>query len=148
MPFHDFARLSDLRLVAIRQAQNKLVHTRRFCGGEDRAGVGLGLEPANVLRHGSLEQLHVLRQITDVLPKQLGRPLIERGAIETNLASRRPPYPHDQPCQRGLARRARTDDAKGIAGLEREAHVMEHDTAIFRWHRGNILHRQVAFRFR
>ena len=40
------------------------------------------LEAADVLRHGAVEQLHVLRKVADVPAEFIGVPLIEARTIE------------------------------------------------------------------
>ena len=56
-----------------------------------RSGVGVFLEARDVLRDGAGEQFDVLRQIADVPAERVGRPLVERRAVEADLAARRPP---------------------------------------------------------
>ena len=88
--------------------------------------VGLGIEAADVLRDGAGEQLDVLRQVADMAAEHVGRPLVERGAVEPHLAADRLPDADQRADQRRLAGAARADDAEAVAGLEREGDVL-HD---------------------
>ena len=83
-----------------------------FGRGNDRIGIGLRLEPANVFGNRAIEQLDVLRQIADMPAKVLRRPLVERCAVKPHLAPDRLPNADNKPRQRGLARGTWTDDTE------------------------------------
>src|SRR5215207_5647339 len=121
--------LPDLGVVAVRETQNKVVHVGGLRRLEDRLGVGLRLEAGDVLGHGAGEQLHVLRQIADVLAERFRIPLLEGGAVEAYLAAHRRPDADEEPGERRLARGARPNDAEPVAGLERKGDVL-HDEAL------------------
>ena len=109
-------------------------------------GVGVGIEAADILGDGTGEQLDILRQIADMAAEHVGRPLVERRAIEPHLAAHRLPDADQRPHQRRLARAARPDDAEAVAGLERERHVLHDDLLIARRHDADALDRQAARR--
>ena len=70
---------------------------RPLCRRDDRVRIGLRLEARDVLRDRAVEQLDVLRQIADVPAERLGRPLIERRAVEADAAAHRPAKPRPGP---------------------------------------------------
>jgi hypothetical protein len=115
---------TEPRVVALRQAQDHVVGVRPARGGDDLFGVGL-VQAGDVFRHRPGEQLHVLRQIADVAPQPLARPLPEFRAVQANLAAARPPAPGDQARQGGFSATARSDDAERLARFERERHPLQ-----------------------
>ncbi len=123
------ARLADLRLVAVRQAQDEIVDVGGLGGGQDRLRIGPGIEAADVLGDRAREQLHILREVADVRSKILRIPLLEGGTVEADLAPHRRPDADEHAGERGLARCARTDHAEAVAGFEREGDVL-HDEAL------------------
>ena len=76
------------------------------------------------------EQFDVLRQIADVTAEHVGRPLVERGAVEPDLAAHRLPDADQGADQRRLAGGAWSDDAEPVAAFEREGDVLD-DHALF-----------------
>ena len=50
-------------------------------------GIRVHLEARDVLRHGAGEQLHVLRQVTHMSAEILRQPLLDRCAVEADLAA-------------------------------------------------------------
>ena len=109
-------------------------------------GRRLGIEPADVLRDRAREQFDILRQIADMAAEHVGRPLIERRAVEPHLAADRLPDADQRAHQRRLARSARPDHAEAVAGLERESDVLDDDPLIARRHDADALDRQPARR--
>ena len=71
------------------------------------------------------EERHVLRQIADVLAERVALPARDVGAVEPHASRLRLPQAEHQPQQRGLARRARPDEAEALAGLEREGDPLD-----------------------
>ena len=110
---------ADLGVVALRQAQDELVHVRALRGADHLGGVGLA-EARDVLGHRAAEELDVLRQVADVRSEPLARPGRDVGAVQAHHAGSRLPDADDQARERRLARRARTDQRERLAGLERE----------------------------
>ena len=119
------AALADLGLVAVRQLQDHVVHAGGAGGGDDLLGSGPHREAGDVLRHRAGEQLDVLRQVADVAAERLRRPLVERRAVEPDLAAHRLPDADQGAGERGLARGARADDAEAAAGDELEGDVVD-----------------------
>ena len=113
-----------------------------FAACDDRLGVGLGLEAGDILSDGAGEQLHVLRQIADMLAERFRIPLLEGGAVEAYLAAHRRPDADEQPGERRLARGARPDDAEPVAGLEREGDVLHDEALDARRRRAHALDRE------
>jgi hypothetical protein len=74
----------------------------------------LGIEAADVLRDGAAEQFDVLRQIADMAAEHVGRPLVERGAVEPHLAAHRLPDADQRADQRRFAGAARADHAEPL----------------------------------
>ena len=72
-------------------------------------------------RDGAVEQFDVLRQIADVLPERFGRPLIERRAVEPDVAARRAATRRPARAPAKIFPTARPDDAEPAAGLQRES---------------------------
>ena len=93
-------------------------------------GVGLSLEPADILGDGAVEQLDVLRQIADMPAERLRRPLVERRAVQPHLAADGCHTPTISRASEDLARGTRTDDAEAIAALEREGDVLHDDASV------------------
>ena len=109
------AALADLRLVAVRQPQDHVVHAGGLGRRDDGLRVGVRLEAGDVLRHRAGEQLDVLRQVADVpaerLAATIGRARRRRAGPCRAPASRRRPAAG----QRRFAGRARADDAEPVS---------------------------------
>ena len=127
------AALADLGLVAVRQAQDQLVHAGRLAAAMTSSAGRVRIEARDVLGDRAGEQLDVLRQVADVLARGLGDP--------TGRAPRR----RGEPCRAPAARRrpaARTSDdlpealgpmtPSACAGLEREADVLHDELLLAR----------------
>ncbi len=74
-------------------------------------------EAGNVIRHSASEQLHILRQVANMLAEILRVPMVQFGAIEADRAIGLGPDPGQHPDKARFARRAGTDDAKRLARL-------------------------------
>ncbi len=92
--------LPDLRVIAFRKPDDHIVHVRGLGGRDHRIGGGIRLVARDVLRHRPGEQLHVLRQVADMLSELARRPLVHGGAVDANLAAHRHPYADDEPRER------------------------------------------------
>ena len=117
------AALAHLGFIAVGQAKDHLVHAGRLGRRDHLLGVGFRLEAGDVLGDRAGEQLHVLRQVADMLAEGLGRPLVERGAVDPDLARHRAPDAHQGTGERGLARGAGADDAQALARLQGECNI-------------------------
>src|ERR1700676_2528859 len=84
------------------------------------------------------------RQISDMAAEHVGRPLIERRAIEPYLSAHRLPYTDQHAHQRRLARCAWADDAQSVSGPKSERHILNDDLLISRRHDADTLDRQAA----
>ena len=120
------ATLAHLGLIAVRQAEDQLVDTGGLRRRDHLRRVRLRLQPGDVLRDRAGEQLHVLRQVADMLAQRLGRPLVERRPIDPDLAGDGPPDADEGPGQRRLARGAGADDPQPLAGLQGERDITGH----------------------
>ena len=120
------ALLADLGVIPLAHLDDHLMHTGFLGGGDDGLRLGLGIEATDVLRHRAREQFDILRQVTDMAAEHVRGPLVERGAVETNLAAGRDPDADQRADQRRLAGTARPNDADAAAGLEHESNVL-HD---------------------
>ena len=89
-------------------------------GAQHGVGVRRNAHPGDVLGDRSVEQLHRLREKTDMPAETLWIPLVERSAIEPHAALGGPPYAHEGTHQRGLAGAARACNAERLAGFEAE----------------------------
>jgi hypothetical protein len=76
------------RLVAVGQAQDHLVHVGGLRRGDDGGAIRRRLEAGDVVGDGAVEQRHLLRQVAHVAAELLGRPALERGAVEPHRAAR------------------------------------------------------------
>ena len=117
------ALLADLGVVAVAHLDDHVVHAGFLGGGDDLVGFGVGIEAADVLRHGACEQLDVLRQVADELAEHVGRPLVQRRAVDADLAAERLPDADQRADQRRLAGAGGSDHAEAVAGLQRKGHV-------------------------
>ena len=96
--------------------------TSASCAARTHSLVGAArLEPGDVVGDRAVEQVDVLRQIADRRAAVLGRILVERSAVERDLAARQRPDAGDRPRQRGLARSGRPDDAEPVARFNGKA---------------------------
>ena len=88
-----YAVLAHLRVVAAAHLDDHLVAAGfpRRCN--DIFGDSVRIEAGNILGDRAGEQLDVLRQIADMAAEHFGRPLIERGGIDPDLAAYRLPDP-------------------------------------------------------
>ena len=114
---------ADRRSVALGHADDQVMDARGLGGGDDRLRGRMWRKPRNVLRDRSGQQLDVLRQVADMLPERLGRPLIVGRAVEADPAARRLPHADQHAREARLARPARADDAEPVAGVEHEIDV-------------------------
>ena len=87
------AALANLRFISIRQADDQFVHARSGRSAYHRVGIHWNSETCDVLRHGAGKQFDVLWEVSDAGAETVGRPLIERGTIETDAAAKRLPHP-------------------------------------------------------
>ena len=112
------ALFADWRLVAVRQLTIRSCTPAVLAAADHGLGVWLRLETRDVLRHGAGQQFDVLRQIADMPAERIRRPLVERRAVEADVAAHRLPDADQQPRERGFSRAARPDDAEAVAGFE------------------------------
>ena len=56
--------------------------------GNHRRIVGVSLQPRDILGERPVEKLHLLRQVADQGTADLGRELLERGAVQPDIAPR------------------------------------------------------------
>ena len=87
------AALADLRLVSFGQTEDQLVDPGGLGRGNDRLRIRLGLKPRDILRHGTGEQFHVLRQVADMRAQCFRRPLIERRTVDADPCREQPARP-------------------------------------------------------
>src|SRR4030095_9456577 len=92
---------------------------------EDLLLTAAWIEAGDVLSNGSIEQLNVLRQVSDVLAKLVSIPLVQRSAIETDLTTLERPYTHQRARQGRLARRTWPDDPPGLPRCQRKIQTLE-----------------------
>ena len=114
----------DPGVVSLRQSLDQVVTARPLRHRDDHRIV-LRAEARDVLRHRAVEQLDVLRQVTDVLPERLRVPVPKIRAVDPHRAVGDGPDARDGPDQGRFARRARTDHPHDAAGLQPEAHAMQ-----------------------
>ena len=118
----DRARLTDLGGVALRQALDQFVDARHLRRPDDVVKdrrVQLR-EAADVLGHGTGEELDVLRQVADVVAPVLRRPLGDAHAVEQYAAAGRSPSTGQHAGQARLPGRARADQRHCLARPELE----------------------------
>jgi hypothetical protein len=123
-------------VIALGQVDDEIVNAGRLGGRNDGIGVRRILEAADILRHRTVEQFDILRHVADMPAERFGGPLIERRAIEPDVAAHRPPDSDQHARQRRLARCGRSDNAQSLAGSEREVDVLtDHFLHAWRRHR-------------
>ena len=83
--------------------------------------------PADVVLDRAGEELHVLRQVADVLAELPGVPVPEVHEVEPHAAGGGQDRAHEHLAERGLARARVADDGQRLAGVEREGHAVQHD---------------------
>jgi len=88
----------------------------------DRRLIGFRLKAGDILRNRAIEKLHPLGQIADMAPEHFGIILIERRAIEADLAARRAPEAGDRIGKGRFARPRGPDHAKRLPRLQAKAH--------------------------
>ena len=109
----------DPKVVAAREPQDHLVRAGAL-GGVDHVLVpGGGREAGDVLRHGAVEQHHLLRQVADVSAQRLAV-LFERRAVEPHGTAGRMPDAGQRTGERGLAGRRRPRDPHRLTRLQPE----------------------------
>ena len=96
-----------------------------LCCGNHGLGVGVRFEPSDIFCHRAGEQFDILRQITDMTAERVRSPLIEGGAINTNIAAYRLPYSDQQPDQGRFPRATWSDDAETLTGFEFESNILD-----------------------
>src|ERR1700730_14463635 len=88
------AALPDKGVIAVLERDDHVVDAGSSGGGANRFRVGIGLEAADVLRHSAVEEFQMLGQVADIATERIRRPLVERGAVEADLALRQGPISH------------------------------------------------------
>ena len=101
------------------------MHARRARRRDHGFARGVGIEPGDIFRDVAVEQLDILRQIADIAAERFAVPLVERRAIQSDRAAQRLPSSGKGARQRRFSRCRRTDDAQPVAGLKREADVLQ-----------------------
>ena len=103
------------------------MHAGSLRRADDLLRVSRGIKPCDVLGDRPGEELDILRQIADVPAERLFIPLVERRAVEANLAARGLPNAHEKPGQRRLSGCARPDHTDTLAGIERETYIGDNE---------------------
>src|SRR4051794_28516568 len=117
------AAFTDPGIVAVLQVQYELMHPSGAGSLNDVCARGVGTEARDVLGHGPVEQLDVLRQVTDVGTQSGCRPLLQRRVIEANAARYQGlPHAHETTRESGLAGRTRPDNAERLPRAQLERH--------------------------
>ena len=111
---------ADPGVVALREFQDHVVHVGELCCLQHSLVGAARLEAGDIVGDGAVEQIDILRQIADRRAAILGRVLVERRAIERDLAACQRPDAGDRPRQRRLAGAGRSDDGQPVACLERK----------------------------
>src|SRR5262249_13833464 len=114
------AMIADHRVITLGQVDDELVNTGRLSCGYNRIGIGRILKATNVLRHCSVEQLDILRNVADMAAKGLRRPLIKRGAGEPYRAPQRTPNADQHP-RGGRCSRPHHQPARGLCHGDRRS---------------------------
>ena len=73
------------------------MHSGGLSGSDDGSGIMLRLKAGDVLGHRAIEQLNVLRQVSDVAAEVW--PLFEGGTVNAHLAACRLPNRNKSACQ-------------------------------------------------
>ena len=81
----DIAALANSGFVTLRKTHDHGVHAGRLCGSNDALAAGVGIEAGDVFSDRSVEQLDVLRQVADMLAKDVRAPLVESGSVEADV---------------------------------------------------------------
>src|SRR4051812_31559288 len=109
------------------------MHVCTLRGLKHQFGIRLRLKAGDILCDGAGKELNVLREIADVLPEAIGRPLLQSGSIEPNLPTSRLPYSHERPRERRFPGRTRPDNTKALTGFEPEIHVHRYELGLAGW---------------
>ena len=112
-----------------RQAEDHVMRAGGAAGRQHRIGIGREAHARDVFRNGAVEEFDVLGDIADVAAERVLVPLLERGAVEPDLAARGSPDPGQRAHQRRLAGGARSDDGERLARGQTEMHV-GHDRGV------------------
>lgn len=114
------AAFADLGLIPARQAQDHFVHSRGLGRRDNGCRIGRRIKAGNVLSNGACEKFDILRQVADMSPQCLSRPLFHGGAVQADFAARCRPDADERPRQRRFTRCTRTDDTERGAGTQRK----------------------------
>ena len=115
--------VADLRIVAIRQLLDEFMTAGQHRGLDDEIGVAV-LEPRDVLRDRAGEQLHVLRQISDIAPKLLRIPMAEIIAVEAHRSAQNRPNADENAREARFSGGAGADDPDHLAGRDLAAYPL------------------------
>ena len=109
------------------------MHAGSLRRADDLLRVSRGIKPRDVLADRPGKELDVLRRIADVPAKRLFIPLVERRAVEANLATCGLPNAHQKPGQETTSGCARPNHTDTLAGIEREAYIGDNKSVTARW---------------
>ena len=125
------AALADLGLVAVRQAQDHVVHAGEARSLDDVVGIGVGEAP-DVVLYGAAEQGDVLRQVADVAADLGAIQRREVGGIEPHVARAGCCDAGQQAAERALAGRRRADHAQQLARCQGKRDLLQQGPAAVR----------------
>ncbi len=92
---------------------------------DDTGTVGLRVKPGDIVGDGPIEQGDALRQVADQPTQHVGVILVERRAIEADLAGKRPPDAGQRPGQCRLACTRGADDPQRLPRFQPEADLAQ-----------------------
>ena len=121
---------TDLRGIAVGQAQDHVMHPGHG-GGGDHGGIGhFGVKAGDIVAQGTGQQINLLRQIADMAAQNRRVPLVTGGTVQPDFAAVPAPGPGQQPRQCRFARGRGTDHPHGIAGDQIKADVVQQAAAV------------------
>ena len=124
------AALAYHRIEPVGQARNHLVETgapRRF---HHRLVTGPELTIGDILANGAAEQEHILLHDADLAAQGRLRHVPDVDAIDRDRAAVELVEARQERAERGLAGAGGTNDSHGLAGLDGQAHPVEHLAAV------------------
>lgn len=138
------AALADERLVAVRQTADQLVDLGG-AGGCAQLLVGrVRPREAQVLGHGRVQEVRLLRHHADQLRAGLGAQVAQVVAVDEHAARRRVVQPCDEVAERRLAGSGRADDGQGRSRRHRQVDAGERLAAALVVREADVLQAHVA----
>src|SRR6185437_10614265 len=127
------AAIADRRVVAAGKAEDHVVRAGGLRRSEHRGGIDVERHSRNVARDGAIEQFDALSEKSDPPGERRAAPLAQGRTVEQNVSRHRRPYAGQTTDEGALARAARPDHTKRLAGGQSKRDVANDQALRAEW---------------